>query len=39
MNGFSVGSKLKLDEPIWATPALSRGDVIVKSERHLWLFR
>ncbi len=36
---FDLISKLKLDEQVWATPALSRGDVIVRSERHLWLFR
>jgi outer membrane protein assembly factor BamB len=36
---FDLLSKLKLEEQVWATPALSRGNVIVRSERHLWLFR
>lgn len=36
---FDLLSKRNLDEPIWATPALSRGGVIVRSERHLWLFQ
>ena len=27
-----------LGEPIWATPAIGEGQVIVRSEKHLWLF-
>lgn len=35
---FRLLSKLKLDEDVWATPALSKGRVIVRSAQHLWLF-
>ncbi len=35
---FHVLSTIELGEPIWATPALSPGSLIVRSEHHLWLF-
>ncbi len=35
---FNVLSTIELGEPIWATPALSTGALIVRSEHHLWLF-
>ena len=35
---FHVLSTIELGEPIWATPALSPGALIVRSEHHLWLF-
>lgn len=36
---FRMLSKRSLNEPIWATPALSNGGLIVRSEHHLWCFR
>ncbi len=36
---FSLQSKLALNEPVWATPALSDGHLIVRSEQHLWMFK
>lgn len=33
-----VVSTFDLGEPIWATPALAPGQIVIRSDTHLWLF-